>query len=373
MKNKKIIAVILVASIMLLSACADKKENKSKEDKKEDDKIEETEEETTKDEKSYAGSEVDPDEVTESSEEVTEETEEECEEHQITFSGVPEEISTIMCDCYYEGDDYVIFFKEGCVVPGDTVVNIDLILDELEELYGMPFDTNPDAQEDDWRRVYFTGGFENVNADMSKSTIIVLPDPHDETIEWTFYNEMMVYDSDLFKDGDTFSTLVHELTHLYRLKRGECLGSVMEEGIALYAEDMIMRDLGLPAWNAIQYISYDNYLVEYDTTDLYNDPEAAFIEATDSPRSAEQIDYQYGKRFIVFLMEEYGPDVIATITENSVDYNIGKRSDENDAIVIELIKASTSDDVFERFVQWLPNGYYEFCGEYVEYMHQFGL
>ena len=354
---------ILLASIILISlaGCSPK---------------EVSEKETTEKETTEATSE----QTEKTAETTTEETTQEStptpipepSEPLIELSGNPDDIITISENSYYEGDTYFIYFMEGCVVPGDAAKNIDEIIGDLEDFYGIPFDRNDYACPSDWREFYCGGSFKNINTDLSKANIIVQPENDNGEIEWAQNNEIMLFDCDLYRDGDFYDTMIHELTHLIRQKQGPYIGNVLEEGIAVYAADQLCRKYNYPNWDLIQYIDNDTFMISYDYTDLFADPEDCFINVNDEPRSGDQLEYQYGVRFVTFLIEEYGPDIIAKISETATSHTFSDYGN-NDEVFIQIIKESTSDDVFDRFVQWIPTGWSEYSDGYVEYMGQFGL
>ena len=349
---------ILLASILLISlaGCSPKETSEKETAEATSEQTEKTEETTTE----------------EATQESTQTPISEPSEPLIELSGNPDEIITISENSYYEGDTYIIYFMKGCEVPADAAVNIDEIIGDLEDLYGISFDRNDYAAKSNWREYYCGGAFKDINTDLTKANIIVEPDPGDGSIEWADNNEILLFDCDLYRDGDYYDTMIHELTHLIRQKQGPYIGSVLEEGIAIYAADQLSRDYNYPCWNMIQYIDYDNYMITYDITGLLADPEAEFISINDEPRSGDQLEYQYGVRFIAFLMEEYGSDVIAKISENAATYTFSAYGN-NDEIFIQIIKDSTSDDVFDRFANWVKNGWYKYSAGYVDYMGRFGL
>ena len=354
---KKLISLLIVSLLLISMTGCSPKESATKETTEETESTVEISEETTTTETTPSPTPI-----------PTPEPVEPC----IELSGDPDDIITITENSYYEGDSYIIYFMEGCVIPGDTAVSIDQIIGDLEDFYGIPFDRCDYNVASDWREYYCGGAFQNINQDLTKSNIIIMPEPDDGSIEWAADSEVMLFDCDLYRDGDYYDTMIHELTHLIRQKQGPYIGTILEEGIAVYAEDLLCREYNYPCWDMIQYIDYDNYLVSYDIAGLIADPEAEFISINDEPRDGDQLQYQYGVRFVAFLMEEFGPDVIAKISENAASHTFSEYGT-NDEVFIQIIKESTSDDVFDRFANWVPNGWYKYSAEYVDYMGRFGL
>ncbi|MBP5261209.1 MAG: hypothetical protein J6Z43_03670 [Clostridiales bacterium] len=288
----------------------------------------------------------------------------------LDLSGDPDDIINVRENSYYEGERFFIFAAKDSVIRGDLAVNIERVMDELESLYGLSFDAGQGLTEIDWRDEYFGGEFRDINSDLAKPSIVIRPDPDDGTVPWCFSNVVMLYDTDLASEHSSFDTLYHEMAHLLRFRQSGNLGKVMEEGIALYAQDQVSRAESFADWSIIQYVDYEGYSSIYDDSALLADPEGEFINATLSPGSAEQSAYQYGIRFVAFLMEAYGHDVIRTISENAAARDLDLDGTDTDTI-IEVIKESTSDDVFERFGAWVPEGWNLYCAEYVEYIESF--
>ncbi|MBR1675181.1 MAG: hypothetical protein IJ703_09525 [Eubacterium sp.] len=75
----------------------------------------------------------------------------------------------------------------------------------------------------------------------------------------------------------------------------------LEEGIGVYAQDVLARKKNYPAWDQIQYVDIDYYEPRYDTSKILEDPEEEFRRVTLAPRDADQANYHYGFRFITFL------------------------------------------------------------------------
>ncbi|MBR2524075.1 MAG: hypothetical protein IKE53_06520 [Clostridiales bacterium] len=271
---------------------------------------------------------------------------------------------------YYEGDRFVLYFDEGAVVHGNVADEISRIMDMNEELFGMSYDVNDYVHESDWREYYLGGDFQGINSDMSKLNIIITPDPNNGNVEWSNGNVMMIYDEDLERGHGSYDTLYHELAHMLRLRQSNYLGSIIEEGVALYAQTNLSRKDSYPDWSIIQYVDYGGYSSTYDQSAITNDPETEFKLTMSEDSGAEQKQYQYGIRFVTFLIETYGIDVIEEMGQISLDYDY----EEHDAETIcRIIKEATSDDVFIRFAEWLDSGWNDFGRDYVEYMNQFGL
>jgi len=288
----------------------------------------------------------------------------------LELSGSPADVIHVDEDSYYEAEKIFLFAAKGTVIRGDIADNITRIMNELESLYGLSYAYNEYASDSDWRDVYFNGAFQDINTDLAKPSILVIQDPCDGTVQCCLPNAVKLYDTDFAPEHTSFDAVFHELAHLLRLKQSGYLGSVMEEGAALYAQDQLSRMEHFPDWSMIQYVDYGGYASAYDDSAIISDPEGEFRASMNVEGNGEQRDYQYGFRFVTFLREEYGDDIIAEISTNARSRALDSNGSDVDAIV-EVIKESTSEDVFVRFAEWLPSGWDSYCADYVEYIESF--
>ena len=56
---------------------------------------------------------------------------------QITLDGVKDHRFTATDYCYIESDKYVLFLEKDIEIPGDLVVNLDAVVDEIEDCLGI--------------------------------------------------------------------------------------------------------------------------------------------------------------------------------------------------------------------------------------------
>jgi hypothetical protein len=123
----------------------------------------------------------------------------------------------------------------------------------------------------------------------------------------------------------------------------------------------------------ISYVNCYGYSTPYSDKNLKEDPEKEFIRAATAPRSSEQPEYQFGIRFVYFLTETYGNDIIKKISETSRKYEFAENGTGTDIdTVVKVIKEATSQDVFIRFKKWVPGGWKKYCKDYLKYMKKFG-
>lgn len=295
----------------------------------------------------------------------------ETKEPHVSFSGNAEDVIEIQEDSYYEGEEYYLFLKKGAKLRGDVPQKIERIMKEEEELFHLSYkDGKVQGRLEPWRSEIFGGKFYDINTDNSKVNILIIPDPQTGEIPWSDSGAIMLFSEEFEQDDGTFDVVYHELAHVLRLRMGPFLGQTFEEGVGLYAQDRISRLENYPTWTMIQYCDSNGFEPRYDSSLITADPEGEFRRVTALPRSAEQEHYQYGVRFITFLMQTYGQDAVAKATEVSTKYMIAE--DDVDTFV-SVIKEAFGDDVFTKFGEWVPAGWKAWCDDYCTYMKPFGL
>ena len=288
----------------------------------------------------------------------------------LTPSGNAGDMIEVKENSYYEGDRYVMYFHKGTKIPGDIVTRTEEIMQDLEKLYGMSFGDQGYRKPAAWRGEYFGGGYDHLNTDHKKLDILILPYMDDGEVEWADRGVIMLFDQDFYAEESGYKTVAHELSHLLRMDQSLQLGQIFEEGVGVYSEDRITRQMGYPNWDLIQYVNAHGYVEVYDASEIEKDAEKTFREVNVKPRSAEQAHYHYGIRLVTFLMETYGQDAVKKVSETARKYTF--TPEDNDTIV-KILKETFGEDVFTKFADWLPKGWEHWCDEYAEYMKAYGM
>ena len=289
----------------------------------------------------------------------------------IAFSGKEEDKIEITQDSVYEGDRFVLLVENGSVLPGNAPQLIEDVMTIEEEISHLSFSVTDYAEKSSARSDWFGSGFSDYPYNNDKLYILVCKDTDSGAIEWSESNEVALFDSDFDKEATNYQTLYHEIAHALRLRQSPMLGKIVEEGFAVYMSYHTALKMNTPAWSMIQFVKIDGWENMYDDSELYEDPVKAFERINIAPRSADQPDYQYGIRLIEFMTGEYGDDILLRLSEYAAAHP-DFRSGENEKIM-DIIKAVTSDDVFERFSKWLEEGYPEFSKEVYEHLKNYGL
>lgn len=285
----------------------------------------------------------------------------------IELSGRPDEVIEIEEDCFYEGDRFFLFFQKGVHVRGDLPAHMSRIMGELEEELHLSFERDPVNSDTNWRFLYFNNKFSDVNKDLKKLNILILNDPMDGRIEWAGESVAVLYDKDVLDPDQGLYVAYHEMAHSLHIRQCSPLGRVFNEGVAMYAEYKLSVRENRPDRDLAWFMADERY-AGYDQTEIYLDPVGTFIKDTEIYSGPEERNYQYGFRFVTFLMEEYGDDVIDKICRSSLRFDY---TEDRTDMMIRSIQDATSKDVFERFAKWLPEGWAKFDQDYKEFMKQF--
>ena len=293
---------------------------------------------------------------------------EEKKEQKIELSGNPDEVIVTDVNSYYESKRFFLFIEKGCKIHGDIAVKLEGIMDELEEMYSLSFTKRFFDGDTDWRDFYFDGGFQGINEDCEKINIIIIDDKNDGSIEWASNNIVMLFDDDLNPESQYTDVIYHELTHVLRLNQSQHMGDIFEEGLATNSQYRLSQKHNLEVWSIFIYTRDDAMIDPFDESVIIKDAEQAYRDIEAAERDIYQKEYQYGIRFVTFLIEEYGENVIKDICDIAEASNLQYGDTD---MVISIIKQATSEDVFEKFSAWLPEGWDRFTNEYNDYMRQF--
>ena len=160
----------------------------------------------------------------------------------------------------------------------------------------------------------------------------------------------------------------HELAHVLQLRNAHELGQVFHEGVAEYAEWYFAQKENYRDDSLDVFSRDEDGMLSYDESEMLKDAEAAFVFENETSSGIFQRHYQYGFRFVSFLVDTYGIEVIKDICDMSLQFTFDyTRTD----MIIRVLKEATSEDVFERFEKWLPEGWDQYTEECREYMRQF--
>ncbi|MBR6898115.1 MAG: hypothetical protein IKN24_08090 [Lachnospiraceae bacterium] len=271
---------------------------------------------------------------------------------------------------YIEGDRYLIYLEKDVNVPGDLITRIEEIMALDEKVLGLSFDVSDYAEFSDWRHAYYGDVFDGLPEDKDRIHIMISKETGDGYIEWSVSDEIMLFDQDFDPQYSSGEVIYHELAHVLRLRQSPMLGQVLEEGIAIYAEYNVSMERNTPCWSCIQFVTDEYSIPNFDDSLIREDPEEAFREYNVADRSSGQPEYQLGIRLVSFLVDEYGEDIFAKLSQTAAKYDFEEKDNDK---VIAILKEATSDDVFDRFKVWMDEGWKVVNDRIVEYLRGYGF
>ena len=282
----------------------------------------------------------------------------------ITLSGKAEETFTAEQNCYAEGERALVFIQKGLTLPCDVITTVEGAMAELEAATGLSFDTRWSiSHTNNYEILYEEDVFGNVNPDGGKIEVLVAALPG--WSPWATENSAIIDVIDLV--GDDKLALYHELAHVLYLRNAADLGLCLDEGLATWTVDQIFRRTGIPCYTTDWYMSD----VDFDTALITGGEDSFSINFENSDDN-----YRYGYRFVTFLVETYGkeiiPGLLKAVTDSGFDSSYGedeaadRKADSEQMKTI--LRTLCGEDVFERFAKWHESEMPRVREEYRDYM-----
>ncbi|MBR4093662.1 MAG: hypothetical protein IKK32_07310 [Oscillospiraceae bacterium] len=297
-------------------------------------------------------------------------------ESRITLSGNASDKFIADKYCYAESDKVILYFEKGVEIRGDMLKTAEEVIADLENYTGLKFSKNYQGNEYYAHTIELLepemNRFKSVNPDLKKVNIYVAD--LGKRIQYAEQTGIVVESSDFYREETFCQVLYHELTHLLHLRNGKSLESTLNEGFALHTAYETLKKRKSAPWSIIQYFGNGYQL---DPT-LFDQKDAGFRYVFDK----KDDNYHYGFRFVTFIHQTYGSDVMnkiisdATASGFDVSYSGGpdnRFSEAKNEELKKIIKRNTSEDVFEKFSVWVKNDWAKEEKEYYDYMQSVGL
>ncbi len=265
----------------------------------------------------------------------------------LVLSGNAEDSYTTTRPEYVETDKFILYLDENITVQGNTADLISKLMQRTEEVSGFTLTNNIgyDSGFTFFAPYEFYGetALDNVDPENEKYHIYVVAP--EKCGPCGGVGCLVLNQIDLDIAGGEGWVLVHEYSHSLHLANGVYLGDIMTEGFATYNCAQVINNSPDIPFNFNANYNYSNYNREITPENA----EAIFLE--DKEDGWE--NYLYGYRFMTFLMEEYGKDIFKVIlTDASCDAGQWEYTYDAEK-TLPYIKASTSEDVFVEFANWL--------------------
>lgn len=278
--------------------------------------------------------------------------------------------------CYAVTENAILYFSEGVTVRGDIGECAEKKLADVERITGLDFKVKVESEYDIQPAIdlYFgEGNFEGLNADNTYVNILIVNLENDE-IEWADHNHALLDDEDLYFEAEVSNVAHHELIHVVFLNNYVDLGATLDEGIAEFYTEKLMKEYKNQTWSWVQY--YFPY--DFDDSSILNGKDG--FECNFVNEENRSYHYTYGLFFVHFLYETYGENILNDIGKAATDDKFDSSYDPNDESTIKaddeqlknIIISVTEDDVFEKFAQWYKDNLSRLQTEWKDYMTSIG-
>jgi len=285
--------------------------------------------------------------------------------HEVIFSGVREDSLFTDRYCYAVGDRFVLLMDKGVWVPGDIMVNIDLIMTALEETTGLSFDVDyPLGYDESLFQQYFSYDLWE-GLDFGDKTAIYICNVLGSS--YTDYHAGRVYlttgSLNSWLDGDGFYDYVnvaHELTHALTMRHTQ-VNRLLTEGSAEYLSRVVTGELSEVSEDFLKSHTYAMGVCPHVEDEIT--PENAELVFSCDCRCLGLIEnmgigecYDFGRDLCEYMGETFGNqflmDYIYNVRDAGINATFGLFTEEDYVAFTALFKETFGDDVFVRFGEW---------------------
>lgn len=287
----------------------------------------------------------------------------------VTLSGQAEDTFVAQQDCYAKSDDVVIFFQKGMTVRGDMLAYVEEVMADLCQATGLTFEQNYPSGDNSYAldSYYEPGVFSHVTADQGK--IYVLVADIAGYSPWAATNLIVLDIPDMERDNPF--AIYHELAHVIYMRNATDMGLCIDEGLATWTVDRIYRSKGIVDWTTSFYM---------DSTTFDDACIAAGAEGFCHTFDNSDDNYCYGYRFITFLTETYGEEIIMKLLNAATADGFDPCFGEDEAAdkladtqhMKKILFSVAGEDVFDRFALWHEEELPGQLDEFFAYMRSMG-
>lgn len=298
---------------------------------------------------------------------------------EITLDGVAENHFVTDDFCYIESEKYVVFLEKDVDVPGDFIVNVDAIVDELEKQLNVSATPEDYPYYDvmDQSGYYGTENpWEGWNIG-AKIPIFLITDEEDigyiscACADYLVIADYAMYSEDVWNSVPTYyasdfrvrpdyvdySVVAHEMTHTITSRYND-MTEIMTEGIADYMARTVIDSLA-DDYPSIAICQKEAYLYDNPLPEKVNagNAEAVFInDYHDIDHADRGAEYTCGRYLCQYLDETFGDDFYSKykdqINLDGIDYAYGNYDEEITTAYANALKEVFGDDVFTKFGDW---------------------
>ena len=279
--------------------------------------------------------------------------------------------------CYIESEKYVLFIEKDIDIPGDYVVNLDAIIDELEIKLGMSI--TPEHFEEpiapDMSSYFGFNPWKNFDIG-NRLPIFLCVDRKDEALiscaceSFVVFVQYELFSDELwnsvpdYRDNSwrrheyvNYAESAHEITHAIT-SRNCALPQIMTEGIAEHMGRVIIDELA-DDYPSIAEVKANRYLFDYTVPEAVNADNAEeifFVDYNQIAAADRGAEYVYGRYMCEYLYEQFGDGFFTMYTdkviEKNIDYAYGNYDEEIAQKYTDTMKEVFGDDIFTNFGAW---------------------
>ena len=255
---------------------------------------------------------------------------------QITLDGVRDNHFIATDFCFIESEQCVIFMEKDIEIPGDFVINVEAIIDEIEKELGIPYDPDHYKYCDliDMGVYFGMNPWEDWNVGR-KIPIFLVVDREDVGMipsasgEFAVYCMYEMFSDELwnsvpsYRDNDwrrmdhiDYNTIAHELTHTIQCRNCD-LPSIMTEGIADLM-GMSVVDALADSYPSIALTKESFVLYDYAVPEIVNAETGMLVPSEDEQTLAKTIDT------MLDALPRYSAETIRRYGEQYSQESVGK-------------------------------------------------
>lgn len=296
---------------------------------------------------------------------------------QITLDGVKDHRYKATDYCYIESEKFVFFLEKDIEVPGDLVVNLNAILDEIEDVLQISYapDDYTYSRVPDMSIYYGFNPWQGWDIGRKIPIFLIADYKGDGFISGASDDYVILVDYDMFSDElwnsvpgfrdnpwrrsgyVDYLTAAHEITHTVT-SRNCTMTSIITEGVAEYSSEAVITTLA-EYYPSITEVAANRSPYDYPVPEAVNAGNAEqiflndYIQLSHAERGPQ---YNYGRRLCEFLSEQYGKDFFkkycAEVKARGLDFDYGHSDETIRKLYTEAFKSVFGDDVFTKFGNW---------------------
>lgn len=281
----------------------------------------------------------------------------------MTVSGKESDTYTTTDYEYVVGEKCILYLDKDVTFQGNIIQVIECVMDGIEEETGYKFYVDnkySGVRTDGIRELYYgSNPWPGVDEFNEKIAVYIVNRPDEYFMSCAFERAVVItyFDFDLETEG--VYAMAHELTHTILMRNAESLNTKLSEGYAFLIGSRVAEKFPeYPLTDMALEQSYGKFPFPLDASNA----EGIFMTEYDD-YVADFKNYQYGVYFMTYILESYGNggfhDFISCLNQKNEDNYVSP----TDEMIVEALKETFSDTVFEDFGNWYAQNKSRFTDE----------